>query len=52
MFVYRRLMSTNKKYRHKAVFFIGMVFTQRRFEKLNAVRMSVAADGLRSANLD
>ena len=39
------LKSTNKKYRRKAVFFIGTVFTQRRFERINAtVRWTVAGE--------
>ena len=43
------LKSTNKKYRHKAVFFIGMT---RRFEESNAtIRRTVAADGLTEANI-
>ena len=46
------LKSTNKKYRRKAVFFIGTVFILRRFEELNAARMSVAADGSTEAILD
>ena len=45
------LKSTNKKYRQKAVFFIGMVFTQRRFEELNATRTSVAGDGWTEPNI-
>ena len=45
------LKSTKEKYRHRAVFFFGMAFTQRRFEELNATRTSVAGDGWTEPNL-
>jgi len=34
------------------VFLFGMVFTQRRFERLNAVRMSAAGEGWTEPNID
>ena len=42
------LKSTNKKYRHKAVLFIGMT---RRFEESNAAQMSAARCGSTQRNL-
>ena len=44
------LKSTNKNATRWGGIFIGMVFTQRRFEESNATRTSVAGDGLTEPN--